>query len=527
MSVLTGPFEHRSVENPSVPITASALADLLSGLPASSGVQVTERTAMNYSALWAVVGVLASSVASLPCILYRRSADGRGKSRASDERLYGLLHDSPNEQMTATVFWETAMAHLANWGNAYAFIEEDASGEPQALWPLLPDRTRPVRKGRGLFYNTWDDRDGGRMITLYPEQVYHVPGLGFDGLAGYSPIAMAAREPIGLGLALERFGGSFFSNGTHLSGVLSHPGKLSPEAIKNLRESWMQVHSGPDRQWKPAILSEGLTWTTTGVEPNAAQFIESRRFQVEEIARIYRVPLHKLANLDKATFSNIEHQSLEFVMDTLRPWLIKLEQEANRKLIRRERRGELFVEFLIDGMLRGDMKSRSEAYKIGKEGGWLSTNEIRAMENMNPVSGGDEYKSLAEIQNQKAAAASDSRRWIEPTVRDACGRLARRSFKALSRHGADAAAVAEDCRRAGWDYLSPSVTSAALACLGRELTADEARSVRRAIDEEITLTVKAQADGLGDEAASSGALGGGVLRILTDTLAKGQDHEER
>lgn len=356
------------------------------GKPSLSGVEVNETSALNSTAVFACVRILAETVSSLPAITYRRLPNG-GKERAVGHPLYTLLHDEPNPQMTAMTFFETLMAHVLTWGNAFCEIEYDGRGRVKALWPLLPNQTWVRQSADGeLWYHTVLPRTQQQAV-LADWQVLHVPGLGFDGLSGYSVIRMN-REAVGLTIATERYGASFFGSGAKPGGVLEHPQQLSKEAQERLRTSWNSMHSGLENAHRIAILEEGMKYTQIGLPPEDSQFLQTREFQLTEIARMFRVPPHLLADLSKATFSNIEHQSIDFVVHTIRPWLIRWEQELRRKLFSLTDKKNYFVEFLVDGLLRGDIKSRYEAYQIGRQNGWLNADDIREQENLNPIEGG-------------------------------------------------------------------------------------------------------------------------------------------
>jgi HK97 family phage portal protein len=345
---------------------------------------VTESTALTSSAVWACVSLISSDVASLPFILYKRVKD-QGKHRYTDHITYELLHDAPNPEMTAMVFRETMQAHLLLWGNAYAEIVRDGG------WPLTPDRVNVRRDVRTqqLAYDV--ARIDGAYDSVPAANMLHIAGLGFDGMRGYSVISHA-RESVGLSLATERFGGTFFGNGASFGGVFQHPGRMSEPAIKNFRESVNAQHQGVERSGKFIVTEEGMTYTRLGIPPNDAQFLETRKFQVTEIARWFRVPPHKIQELDRSTYNNIEHQGIEYYTDTLRPWLVRWEQEINRKLISRAERKIQYVEHLVEGVLRGDLASRYAAYAIGRQWGWLSPNDVREKENLNPLPvGGDIY----------------------------------------------------------------------------------------------------------------------------------------
>ena len=355
------------------------------GMISAAGVTVSEKSALGYAAVLAAVRVLSESVAGLPAILYRR--EGRSRQRATAHRLYALLHDGPNRRMTAFEFFELGMSHLTTWGNFYAEIERDRSGRILALWPLRPDRMEVGGEEERLIYRY---QAASGAVRLYEEDVLHVRGMGGDGIVGYSLIRLA-QEAIGLGMAAERFGSAVFLNGAAPGIVLRHPGTLSPVAHQNLEDSWNDAHAGLENAYKPAILEEGMSIEKMGLPPEDAQFLETRRFQVEEIARIYRVPLHLLQDLERATFSNIEHQSLDFVVHTLRPWLVRWEQSLVRQLLTEEERQQYYVEFLVDALLRGDTQTRYQAYGVGRQWGWLSANDVRRLENMDVIQGGDEY----------------------------------------------------------------------------------------------------------------------------------------
>lgn len=341
---------------------------------------------MTYTAVYACVRILAETIASLPLLVYERMP--RGKQRAPTHPLYPLLHDAPNDEMTSFTFRETMMSHLLLWGNAYAEIEWDNGGRPRALWPLLPDRTFPRRNQETLNLEYVTTLTDGSQVVLPKEKVLHIPGLGFDGLVGYSPIHMA-RQAIGLGMATEKFGSLFFGQGTNLGGIAEHPNALSDKAYERLEKSLNETYSGLGRSHRILLLEEGMKFQKLGIPPEEAQFLETRKFQTNEIARIYRVPPHLIGDLERATFSNVEQQSIDFAVHTIRPWLVRWEQAINSRMLFNSDR--FFSEFIMDGLLRGDIKSRYDAYAVGRQNGWLSANDIREMENMNPIEGGDVY----------------------------------------------------------------------------------------------------------------------------------------
>ena len=352
----------------------------------TAGPAVDHHNSLEQSVVYACQRALAEDASKLPLITYRRLQ--RGKERATDFTLYGLLHDLPNPEMTAMELRETAMGHLALWGNAYLEIEYSGGGAVRGLWPLRPDRMKVTRQNRRLVY-VYELPDGGR-VELPAMRVMHVRGLGFDGVMGYDPVSLA-RNSIGLALGTEEFGARFFGNGAQTGTVYTHPGALSDEAYKRLARSIEKRHQGLENAHRIMILEEGMKAEQVGIPPDNAQFLETRKFQVTEIARWFRMPLHKIGYLENATFGNIEHQAIEYVSDTLQPWLVRWEQAISRCLLTEAERRQYFVEHLLDSLLKGDTPSRYQAYAVARQNGWMSANDIRERENMNPVNGGDVY----------------------------------------------------------------------------------------------------------------------------------------
>ncbi len=383
------------------------LAAALGVMTTAAGVSVTPESAMRLSAVSACVRLIAESIASLPLHVYRRGADGR-RERADDVPAARLLHDEPNELMSSFTFRETLAAQLLLWGNAYAPIVRRRSSEPVELLPVQ-SRSVQVRRapGGGLVYDvTMPD---GRTATVGQADMLHVPGLSFDGITGLSPVRYAAQS-IGLAIAAEQFGATFFGNGSRPSGVITMPGQLNAEQAKQLRAAWYDTYGGLSNSNRTAVLFHGAKFETISVPPEDAQFIETRKFQVSDIARWFRVPPHMIGDLERATFSNIEHQALEFVTHTLRPWLVRFEQEINRKLFPSSTDGrpnDLYCEFSVDGLLRGDVKSRADYYVKGRQWGWLSANDIRRLENMEPIEGGDEYLTPLNMTTVGSDAATE------------------------------------------------------------------------------------------------------------------------
>ena len=392
MNIFRGLF--RSRDKPYNSTVGSRYAFYMGG--SSSGKAVTERSAMQMTAVYACVRILSEAIAGLPLHMYRYKDDG-GKEKAIDHPLYQLLHDKPNPEMSSFVFRETLMMHLLLWGNAYAQIIRNGKGEIIALYPLMPNKMTVSRDDTGRLYYTYQKsqeelpKDNRQTVILDPSDVLHIPGLGFDGLVGYSPIAMA-KNAIGLAIATEEYGSKFFANGASPSGVLEHPGTIKdPE---RLRESWQSTFGGSRNSNKIAVLEEGLKFTPISISPNEAQFLETRKFQINEIARIFRVPPHMVGDLDKSSFSNIEQQSLEFVKYTLDPWVVRWEQSIHRTLLTVDEKKSYFVKFNVEGLLRGDYQSRMNGYATARQNGWMSANDIRELENLDRIpaeDGGDLY----------------------------------------------------------------------------------------------------------------------------------------
>ena len=353
----------------------------------SSGKSVNEKTALQTTAVYACVRILAETIALLPLHTYRTSPNG--KEKAANHPLYYLLHSEPNPEMTSFVFRETLMGHLLLWGNAYAQIIRNGRGTVMALYPLLPNKMIVNRTDQGILYYQYEK--DGQTYFLSHQDVLHIPGLGFDGLIGYSPIGMA-KNAIGMAIATEEYGAKFFANGANPGGVLEHPGVVKDPA--RVRDSWNAVYQGSGNAHRVAVLEEGMKFQSIGIPPEQAQFLETRKFQLNEIARIFRIPPHMIGDLEKSSFSNIEQQSLEFVMYTLDPWVVRWEQAMQRALLSEGEKRQYFVKFNVDGLLRGDYQSRMNGYAVGRQNGWLSSNDIRELENLNRISteeGGDLY----------------------------------------------------------------------------------------------------------------------------------------
>lgn len=368
-----------NLRNPS-----AQLVEALTSGTTTAGMSVTQDSALKYSPVWAAVNIIAGAVGYLPFHVYKRTSEGR--QRAADHNAYRLIHDVPNPRMTAQVFREAMTGLLLLWGNCYAEIERNGSGQPVALWPIDPERVKRLifNSAGGMWYEI---QNVSRENTMLPaEKILHLPGLGSDGYLGYSVISYH-RESIALGRAAEKYGAAFFGNNAQPGGVLTHPETLSDDAWKELKARWEDAHQGLDNSHRVAVLQDGMAWTSIGVPAKDSQLIETRRFQIADVARMFQVPLHMLGDLERATFSNIEHQGIEFVTFALMRWLRKWEHECNRKLIPEAQQGKYYTEFSVEGLLRGDSKARSEFYKEMFNNGFFTLNEVREMENKNRVSG--------------------------------------------------------------------------------------------------------------------------------------------
>lgn len=414
MGILQGIFKAR--DKPKDSLGGSRYSFFFGGTTA--GKPVNEHTAMQMTAVYSCVRILAETLAGLPLHVYKYNDSG-GKEKYLKHPLYKLLHDEPNPEMTSFTFRETMMSHLLLWGNAYAQIIRNARGEVIALYPLMPNKMTVDRDKNGrLFYlyqrSVEDAPTLGKesLVYLDPSDVLHIPGLGFDGLVGYSPIAMA-KNSIGLAMATEEYGAKFFANGAAPGGVLEHPGTIKdPQKVK---DSWNAAYQGSTNSHRVAVLEEGMKYQPIGISPEQAQFLETRKFQINEIARIFRIPPHMLADLEKSSFSNIEQQSLEFVKYTLDPWVVRWEQNMCRSLLMESEKPTVFIKFNVDGLLRGDYASRMSGYATARQNGWMSANDIRELENLDriPVElGGDLYLingAMTKLQDAGAFANTTER----------------------------------------------------------------------------------------------------------------------
>lgn len=415
------------------------------GVETSAGVRVTSSTAMYFVAVYACINILSRTVGSLPLYLYRRLPGG-GKEKARKHPLFNLIRYLPNPEMTAMRYRSTLQGHLASWGNSYSYIDWANTGYPKALWPLRPDRIQVQRINGELVYHYYPGIEDFKITTGFNipnTYMLHIPGFGYDGVMGYSPITLA-REAIGLGLAADAFGAKYFGSGTHPGMVIEHPKQLSSQAHDNLKKSLTDKYSGLGNAHRLMILEEGMKANKIVIDPKDSQFLETRKFQITEIARLFLIPPHMIADLEKATFSNIEEQGIEFVVHTMRPWFVLWEEEYMRSLLRVDEREEYFFQFDVDALMRGDIAKRYAAYAIGKQWGFLSTNDVRDKENLNPVDGGDQYMvplnmiPTQDVGKTQPAANSNRntyRRRIEKAFQgvfsDAAGRVVRKETKAV------------------------------------------------------------------------------------------------
>ena len=355
---------------------------------ADSGERVDERTAMQIATVYACVRLLAESVASLPLHLYRITDDIGGKEKAKYHPLYKILYRQANPEMTSFTFRETMMTHLLLWGNAYAQIVRDGGNRILGLYPLLPENVEVDRDERGRLYYIYHaytnevPGEKNKNLVFRREEILHIPGLGFNGLVGFSPIAMM-KNALGATIAVEKYGSAFFRNAGTLSGVLEHPGVLKDP--QKIRDNWAEVYSGANNAHKIAVLEENMHYKPISLPPEDSQFLSTKEFDVEEICRIFRVPPHLVQDLKRSTFNNIEHQGISYVQYTLMPWLERFEQGIVKDALVGDEQDNYFPKFNVDGLLRGDYESRMRGYATGFANGFLSPNNIRQLENMDPI----------------------------------------------------------------------------------------------------------------------------------------------
>lgn len=376
--------------------------------PSYSGVRVSEISSLRLASVWRCVNLIAGTVARTPFLPYYRTESSRTIART--HYLWSLLMVAANPYLTAYRFKRMMQTWLLLWGNAYAEIEENGRGQIIALWPWRPDRVRVYGSATNLFYEYTNAVGETRTVPAY--QMLHIRGLETDGIKGLSPI-MSARQSVGLAIAAEEYGARFFGNNGRPGGVLEHPAKVSPQAAKNILETWNTIHRGLQGAHKVGILEEGMKYHEVGVNPEDMQFLEIRQFQTVDIARLFGVPPHMVAELDKATFSNIEHQSIEFVNGCMDDWFCNWEHEVPFSLLSTTESKSVETKFYRQKLLMGDMKTRNESRAIARSWGALTANEWREEEGLNPRSDPDGDAFLMPLNY--VVAGSDS---PEPTDPD-------------------------------------------------------------------------------------------------------------
>ena len=354
----------------------------------SAGIRVTPEVAMSYDAVYACVTLLAESIAQLPCELYVRGK-GNARDKATDHPVYQLIHNQPNSINTPFEYFEYGQGCLGMYGNHYAVKTLNRRGYPESLNHFHPDFVIPLKGKDGLLYYRLLEHNE----VVPANKMLHVRGFSLNGYVGISPI-QACKNTIGLGIATQSHAAKMFDRGSTISGVIERPDKregLDQEAVDKLLESWKQRHAGTQNAHSVALLQEGMTFKPLNMKAEDAQLIQSRGFSVKDVCRIFKVPPHMIQDLEKSSFNNIEHQGLQFVMYTLMSWLKRWEQSLMRDLLLPEERTKYYIEFNVAGLLRGDTKTRYEAYAIGRQWGWLCVNDIRRLENLPPIDGGDIY----------------------------------------------------------------------------------------------------------------------------------------
>jgi HK97 family phage portal protein len=362
------------------------IRSMLGGSATKSGVKVNEESALRYITVFSCARVLAEALGSLPFFVYRPRENGKGSDKATDHPLYGLLHDAPNDEMTSQTWRETSMGHLTLSGNTYSIITVNGKGQVVDLYPIPWNNVDP-RRNSSTGKIEYQINDRGKIDIFPAEKVFHIPAFGFDGIKGYSPIRMAA-EAIGVGMAASEFSARFYGQGMNIGGVLEHPSGLSDQAYTRLQNWLEEKGSGLAHSWKPLILEEGMKFSRIPMPLTDAQFIETRKFTRDEICGLFRVPPHMIANLERATFSNIEHLSIDFVQHSLLPYVTRWEQTINWKLFsKKDRAAGYYVKANVDGLLRGDYKSRQEGLAIQRQNGVINANDWREKEDMNPLDG--------------------------------------------------------------------------------------------------------------------------------------------
>jgi HK97 family phage portal protein len=444
--------------------------------PTNSGVHVDESTTLSSSAFWAGVRLISESLSTVPLHVYRMTEDGQRRVER-DHPVDQLIYTAPNPEMTAQEWRSQMLAGMILAGNAYNELVRDRGGRIRQIWPLSWYRVELKRGGDSeLYYQVsttgLDDVTDRPTVAILPSaQVLHLRGFNVRGLLGESMVTKL-RETIGITLATEAFGAAFFGSGTTLAGVLEHPGSLSEDAQKRLRDSWQQRYSGLSRSHRVAILEEGMKFNPISVPPEAAQFLETRQFQVQEAARALRLPPHMLGDLSRATFSNVEQQAIEFVTHSLRPWAAIIEQRMQLSLLTEAERAQgYYIRHNLEGLLRGDIKARYDAYAVGRQWGWLSVDDVRALEDLNPIEDGDIYLQPMNMVQAGTSLVPLAEAEEPDTVRA----LESRTMD-MREHTQRAA----DVRRKMRDVYRPLLRDAM-----QTIVKGEVRAIRKAIDDEL------------------------------------------
>jgi len=370
------------LENPKTPISAASALEHFDAEASPSGVSVSPDRALGITAFWAGVRAISQTIAGLPLQVYER-VDDRTRRPAPDHPVYQLVFKRPNPNMSAFTFKEMRILHLLMWGNAYAEIQVGGDGRPEALWPLLPDRTDVVVRDGQKYYSTIID---DKKIMLSPDKVLHVPGPGFDGLQGYNVIKVH-RDSLGLSAAANEYGARFFGNSGRPSGYIKHPGEPNEEERKQLREEWNQVHSGLTSAQRTAVLWGNMEWEKVSMPPEEAQFIQTREMQIEEVARILNINPILLQHFSKATTwgSGVAQFLTAFGKFTIQPWLDRDEDVLDWDLFTENERGRFYTKYNLDALLRGDVKTQAEVLEIKRRNGVINADEWRALDEENPL----------------------------------------------------------------------------------------------------------------------------------------------
>lgn len=390
------------------------LYEALGSYSTYTGINVSAETSLQFSAVYACVNVIADQLASFPKGVYKR-VDERTREKKDDHPLQYLIDIEPNPFYSAFDFWHSITASTLLWGNGFAHIVRNSDFEIEGLEFIHPDKIKiyyGVIDGQiVLFYETTD-----KKIKIPPRDMLHFKGLSFDGVQGKGVITAFAKESIGLSIAAEKFGAKFFGNDTMMTKYLSHPAALSETAKKHLEDSWQVSYGGLDNAFRMKILEEGMKLENVGIPPEQAQFLGTRQHQVEEICRWFKVQPHLIQHLLRSTNNNIEHQGIEFVTQTLTPWVVRFEHELNRKLFTEKEKKKLYVKMNMDSLLRGDIKAQTEYFKAGIQWGWLNPNEIREKKDMNPREGGDEYLTPMNMSGSEKTEENENQeeesKWI-------------------------------------------------------------------------------------------------------------------